>query len=142
MKIVIADSGIFIGAFITKDKWHENGKRFLQWLNKQKNVRVILPIGVIYEVIAGILNKVNGGFEKAFKALELFMTYPDFEIYYNTEESFKEVRNIFKKYKKFSLVDSTIVILYENKGCNILISTDSDYNCCPFINRLEFPIEF
>jgi len=70
------------------------------------------------------------------------MRYPNFEIYYNTEESFKEVQNVFKLYKKFSLVDSTIVILYENKGCNILFSTDSDYNHCPFINRLEFPIEF
>ncbi|KKK40334.1 hypothetical protein LCGC14_0786520 [marine sediment metagenome] len=142
MKIVIADSNIWIGAFVSKDKWHKNGKRFLEWLYNQKNIRVIVPIGVVYEVIARILNNTDGGFEKANKAFELFMTYPDFEIYYNTEESFNEVKNVFQKYKKFSLVDSTIVILYENKGCNILFSTDSDYNACPFIYRLEFPIEF
>ncbi len=142
MKIIIADSGIWIGAFIKGDKWHQNGKKFLEWLNKEERVRVIIPIGVIYEVIAAILNKTNGGFEKANKALELFMTSQNFEIYYNTEESFKEVKNIFRKYKVFSLVDSTIVILYANKGCNILFSTDSGYNTCPFINRLEFPIDF
>lgn len=140
MKTVIVDSNIWIGAFIKKDKWHENGKRFLQWLHKEKNIRVIVPIGVIYEVIGDILEKSYGGFEKANKALNLFMTHKKFEIYYNTEESFNEANNIFEKYEVFSLVDSTIVVLYITKKCNILFSTDSDYNCCPFIIRLEFPV--
>ena len=98
MKIVIADSSIWIGAFISKDKWHVNGKKFLEWLNKEKNVRVIVPIGVIYEVIASILNNSYGGFDKANKALNLFMTYKNFEIYYNTEDSFQEAQNVFKQY--------------------------------------------
>ena len=140
MKTVITDSCIWIDAFITKDKWHENGKKFLQWLHKEKNIRVIVPIGVIYEVIASILNKSYGGFDKASKALNLFMKDKKFEIYYNTEESFQEAQNVFKQYRKFSLVDSTIVVLYENKKCNILFSTDDDYNRCTFINRLEFPV--
>lgn len=140
MKTIIVDTNIWIGAFIKKDKWHENGKKFLQWLQKEKEVRVIVPIGVIYEVIAGILNKTQGGFQKADKALDLFMRHKKFEIYYNTEDSFEEVQNIFKQYKEFSLVDSTIVLLYENKKCNILFSTDEDYNCCVFINRFEYPV--
>lgn len=141
MDRVIADSSIWIGAFVKKDKWHKNGKKFLEWLEKQENVRVIVPVGVIYEVIAGILEKYDGGFEKANKALDLFVTHEKFEIYYNTEESFNEANNIFKKYKVFSLVDSTIVVLYVNKKCNILFSTDSDYNCCStFITRLEYPV--
>lgn len=140
MKTIIVDTNIWIGAFIKKDKWHENGKKFLQWLQKEKEVRVIVPIGVIYEVIAGILNKTQGGFQKANKALDLFMRHKKFEIYYNTEDSFEEVQNIFKQYKGFSLVDSTIVLMYENKKCNILFSTDEDYNCCVFINRFEFPV--
>ncbi|MHA1291771.1 MAG: hypothetical protein ACTSQJ_03770 [Promethearchaeota archaeon] len=109
-------------------------------MNKEKDIRVILPIGIIYEVIAGILNKPYGGFEKANKALELFMRHRNIEIYYNTEDSFQEVQKIFKLYKNLSLVDSTIVFFYINKRCNILFSTDKHYNSCSFINRLLFPV--
>ncbi len=91
MKSVIVDTSIWIGAFITKDRYHENGKKLLQWLHKEKNIRIIVPIGVIYEVIAGILNKPYGGFDAANKALELFMKHKKFEVYHNTEESFQEV---------------------------------------------------
>lgn len=140
-KRIITDSSIWIGAFVEKDKWHENGKIFLEWLKQHNDVLVQIPLGVIYEVIAGILEKSYGGFEKANKALDLFMTHKQVEIYYITEESLIEVNKIFKQYKVFSLVDSSIVLLYINKKCEILFSTDSDYNCCAsFINRLEFPI--
>lgn len=142
MNIVIADASIWIGAFVKKDKWHENGKKFLQWLQRQENIRVIIPIGVIYEVVAGILNKPYGGYQKANKAVELFERHKDFEIYYNTEESYQEVLRIFRTYEELSLVDSTIVLLYKNKRCSILFSTDKHFNSCTFINKLEFPISF
>lgn len=140
MKTVITDANIWIGAFISKDKWHKNGKKFLQWLQSEKEVRVIIPIGVIYEVIAHIINNRYGGFEKADKALDLFMKHKKFDIYYNTEESFQVVQKIFKRYEEFSLVDSTIILLYENSGCSLLYSTDGGYDRCTFINRLEFPV--
>ncbi len=113
----------------------------MEWLEQQKDIRVVVPIGVIYEVIASILEKPQGSFEKANKALDIFMTHKKFEIYYNTEESFNEAKNIFKKYKVFSLVDLTIVVLYINKKCKSLFSTDRDYDrCSSFISRLEFPV--
>ena len=141
MRNIIVDSSIWIGAFVEKDKYHENGKAFLEWFKIQNNIKVIVPIGVVYEVIAGILEKTYGGFNKADKAFDFLMKHNKFEIYYNTESSLKEITRIFKKYKVFSLVDSTIVMLYINKKCEILFSTDNDYNSCSsFINRLEFPI--
>jgi len=140
MKIVIADANIWIGAFIHKDRYHQNGKKFLLWLESKKDVRVIIPIGVVYEVIAYVLNSQYGGFEKAEKALDLFMTHEKFDVYYNTEESFQAAQDIFRRYNVFSLVDSTIIVLYENLGCSLLYSTDGDYNHCTFINRLEFPV--
>ncbi|MBD3196748.1 MAG: PIN domain-containing protein [Candidatus Lokiarchaeota archaeon] len=140
MKTVIADASIWIGALVKKDKWHENGKKFLKWVDNEANIRVIIPIGIIYEVIAGILNKSYGGFEKANKVLKLFMNHKKFEVYYNTENSFQEVIDIFRQYKIFSLVDATIVIFYENKKFDLLFTTDKDFDSCSFINKLEYPV--
>lgn len=140
MKKIIIDSSIWIGAFISKDKWHENGKKVLEWLQKEKSIRVIIPIGIIYEVIAGIINKPHGGFSKADQVLDLFMTDDRFEIFYNTEESFLEAQNIFKIYQGLSLVDATIVLLYENQNCTILYSTADEYKNINFITCLKFPV--
>ncbi len=140
MERIIVDSGIWQGAFIKKDKWHKNGKKLLEWLDKEKNVLVIVPIGVIYEVIAGILNYSYGGFKKANKALNMFLNHSRLEIYYNTEDLFPQVCKIFERYEILSLVDATIILLYINKSCNVLFSTDSHFDGIPSIKKLEYPI--
>ncbi len=140
MRKIIVDSSIWIGAFVSKDRWHDNGKKVFEWLEREKDVEVIVPIGVIYEVISGILNKSYGGFKKADKALKLFMTHERFRIFYNTEESFTEVQEIFRRYERFSLVDATIVLLYENQKCSMLFTTAEEYNSCTFITHYKFPV--
>lgn len=140
MKRIIIDSCIWIGAFIKKDKYHRNGKEVLKWLEEQQNVKVLVPIGVIYEVTASIMENKYGGFRKAKMVFDLFLNHEKFDIYYNSEQMFQEIENIFKKYEIFSLVDSTIILLYINKNCHILFSTDNDFNHCNFVNKLEIPI--
>jgi len=68
------------------------------------------------------------------------MTDKRFEIFYNTEESFLEAHNIFRRYKGLSLIDSTIVLLYENQKCSILYSTANEYRGISFITCLKFPV--
>jgi len=40
MRKVIIDSGIWIGAFVSKDRWHENGKRFYNGYKKKKRLKL------------------------------------------------------------------------------------------------------
>lgn len=137
MKKIIVDSCIWINAFIAKDKYHENGKKFLDWIKIQENIKILITDFIISETLAFIRKRTEP--IKANEVINFFLKYEKIEIYYNTEEIFKEAIEIFKKYTQLSLVDSSTIIVYLNQNCDYLLSFDDGFDSYREINRVSMP---
>ncbi len=140
MKIIIVDSGIWISAFLKKDKHHDKGSKFLTWLNSQNTIRIVITDYIISEILAYLRRKADPLL--ANNALDMILTHEKIDVYYSSEEIFDKSVEIFKKYKQFSLVDATIVFFYLKLECDYLISYESGFNSFREIKTVGTPLEF
>ena len=138
IKRILIDSCVWIAAFYKKDKNHNLGKAFLEWLNEQNNLEIIITDFIIAETLNYLRKKARD--QRIVK--EIIETYFDdekTEIFFTQEEQFHGALDVFQKYKKLSFVDSTIVISYFNLKPDYLLSYDSGFNVFKNIIRYEYP---
>ncbi len=138
MRVILVDSCVWIAAFYKRDKNHELGKQFLDWLKNEENIKIIITDYIISESIT-YLRKKAGNSKFINEPINLFLEDQRFEIYFTLEDYFYKAMEIFQKYKKLSFVDSTMLITYFNLKPDYLLSYDSGFNAFKNIIRYEYP---
>jgi len=84
MKIIIVDSGVWISAFLKKDKYHPQGKKFLIWLNSQNYIKIVSTDYIISEILAYLRRKADPLL--ANDALEMMLNHEKIDVYYSNEK--------------------------------------------------------
>ena len=139
MKHTLVDTSHWVGAFTKKDKFKEEGKKFLDWFDKQdkNNSRIITTYSVLTEVVAWLINK--DYFEKAEEVLDFITSNPKIDVYNDSKELKDSIFKIFKQYKGLSLVDSELVVIYKNLRCDQLLTTDGRIGHCSGVHVFKEP---
>lgn len=138
IKKIIVDSCVWISAFYKKDKYYEKGKLFLDWLKKQNDIQIIITDNIITETLTFIRRKAKNP-SLVNKIIDIFLDDDRIEIYYTPEIVFLKALNIFQRYEKLSMVDSTIIVFYINLNPDYLLSYDETFNSYKELIRYEQP---
>lgn len=139
MKGIIVDSNVWNSAFYERDDHRKKGKIFLNWMNKQKDIKVIINDYIISETLTFVRKKTKKNPSIAIKIINLFFQDPRIEIFYTSKENFNLAIDIYKKYGELSLVDSIIVLDYINIEPLCLISYDEGFDTYGRIIRFSDP---
>lgn len=127
MKKIIVDSCVWISVYLKKDKYHQKGKYFFDWLGDQKNIKIIINDFIISETLTFLRNK-GGAFPKSInEIIELFQNDKRIELFYTSKDLFDKSINIFKKYEELSVVDSIIFLFYFIVEPNYLLTYDKRF---------------
>lgn len=126
------DSGIWIALKYQKDKYHEQAKKLIPVLNKNK--RNMITDYIILEVYAFLLRKAN--YQVAAETLEMFLRSKTIRIIYNSKNDFLESNKLAQRYSELSLADSNIVYHMRKSKSNRIMSFDPNFDGIGIISRL------
>jgi len=132
---VVVDSLIWIGSKSEKDQYRKESEDIIRAYSDGKIGKIYVTDYVILETVNFLLRKER--FEKAFKVFNLFLQSDRIEIVYVDELMLQDIKNLFEKYEKLSLVDCSIIALMNDKKIKYLFSFDSDFDGIKGIIRKE-----
>ncbi len=128
------DSGIWIGAKLKRDRWHDQSVSVInKFLNKEIKI-VYVTDYIVLESVNFLLRK--AGFETALGTLNLFMVHERIKIVNVDGGLFERSCEIFAKYPGLSITDASIVAAMEKIGVKKLYSFDGGFDRIGWIERL------
>ena len=129
------DSGIWIGAKLKRDRWHDQSVSIInKFLNKEIKI-VYVTDYIVLESVNFLLRK--AGFETALETLNLFLVHERLKIINVDEQLFKRASEILMSFPGLSLTDASIAITMEKLGMRKLYSFDGGFDRIEWIERLE-----
>ena len=129
------DSGIWIGAKLKRDRWHDQSVSIInKFLNKEIKI-VYVTDYIVLESVNFLLRK--AGFESALETLNLFLVHERLKIINVDEQLFKRASEILMSFPGLSLTDASIAITMEKLGMRKLYSFDGGFDRIEWIERLE-----
>jgi predicted nucleic acid-binding protein len=129
------DSGIWIGAKLKRDRWHDQSVSIInKFLNKEIKI-VYVTDYIVLESVNFLLRK--AGFETALETLNLFLVHERVKIINVDEQLFKRASEILMSFPGLSLTDASIAITMEKLGIRKLYSFDGGFDRIEWIERLE-----
>ncbi len=138
MKKIIVDSCVWIAVYLKKDKYHQKGKYFFDWLGEQDNVKIIINDFIISETLT-FLKRKGRNFPKSInEVIELFQNDRRIDIFYTSKDLFNEAIRVFKKYEDLSVVDSIIFSFYFVIEPNYLLTYDKRFFSFDHLGLLAF----
>ena len=112
MKKIIVDSCVWIAVYLKKDKYHQRGKYFFDWLEEQDKVKIVINDFIISETLTFLKRKGNKFPKSISEIIKLFEKDERIDIFYTSKDLFNEAIGVFKKYEELSVIDSIIFSFY------------------------------
>ena len=132
IKEAIVDSGVFIGAKYPRDQHHEEALKILENFIEGEIKRIYITDYVLTETVSFLLSK--AGFNIADGAFDYLTETEGIEII--KVEDFATIKSLFKKYKKLSITDCSLVALGEKLKIKEIFSFDRNFESVKGIIRL------
>ncbi len=132
IKEAIVDSGVFIGSKYPKDQYHEESIKILEDFIDRKINRIYITDYVLVETVSFLLSK--AGFQIADGAFEYLTETENIEIV--KFEDAAAIKPLFKKYKKLSITDCSLIALAEKLKIKEIFSFDRNFDSVKGIIRL------
>jgi len=131
----LVDSGVWIGAFNPRDRYHEEAKLIIRGIADRAIQSVIITDHILGEVTTYIRKKV--GSEASVRAAEAMLDTNLLEIIFSDEDDFNAAYHIFKRYEGLSHADALSVVFARNLQSPGIFSFDAGFDGIRGITRLE-----
>jgi predicted nucleic acid-binding protein len=137
---ILVDTSFWKGMFDKEDQYHNDGKKLLEWILKQKKYEIWITNLILAE-IGNWLKKVK---TTSSNFLRYILKIQNLNVIYDDEKYLPSIIELFEKFDhSLGYVDSFNTIVYFNKKMKYIISHDSDYDRIKDMVRLtDIPIEF
>jgi len=132
IKEAIVDSGVFIGSKYPRDQYHEESIKILENFVDGKIKRIYITDYVLSETVSFLLGK--AGFQIAEGALDYLTGTENIEIV--RLEDVTVIKSFFKRYKKLSITDCSLVALAEKLKIKEIFSFDKHFDSVKGITRM------
>ena len=132
IKVAVVDSGVFIGSKYPKDQYHKEALGILENFISGEIQRIYITDYVLAETISFLLSK--AGFQMADGAFDYLTETENIEIV--KLEDVSAIKPLFKRYKKLSITDCSLVALAEKLKIKEIFSFDKHFDSVKGITRL------
>jgi len=131
--MILVDSGVWLGWFLPKDKWHRQSKKIIERL-----INELSDIGVCDHVIDEIYNFLlrRLGWIQAQTPINTILGIEGLRVYYTDELTFKEALILARENKDFSLTDAIQIIHAKDEGIKQIASFDKAFDTVKGIKRV------
>ncbi len=131
----VVDSGVWIGAFNPRDRYHERAKPIVEAVSGGELGRALISDHIFGEVTTYLRRKV--GPERSAGVGEAMLDSPHLETVFVDEDVFNAAHHIFRRYRQLSFADAvSVVIIRESKSPGIF-SFDSGFDAVRDVRRLD-----
>lgn len=110
MKKIIVDSCVWIAVYLKKDKYHQRGKYFFDWLEEQDKVKIIINDFIISETLTFLKRKGKKFPKSISEIIKLFQKDERIDIFYTSKDLFNEAIGVFKYILVYSFLFSIVSI--------------------------------
>jgi hypothetical protein len=131
----LVDSGVWIGAFIPKDRHHQEAVAMLKEILKGKLGKVLITNLIFSEVVTYIRRKV--GERQSIEAARALLNSDHVEIIHIDEHTFNAAYHMFERYHGLSFTDAASVAVMRDRGVQQMLSFDKGFDGIRDIVRLE-----
>ncbi len=130
----VIDTPIWIGSKSERDQYNKPSIKIINAFLEGKIKKVYLTNYILVELVNFLLKKL--GYDFALDVLESIKSSDKIEIIFIDEIMDIEINNIFRKYKRLSTTDCSIIYIMQKEKINYLFSFDSNFDSVKGIIRL------
>lgn len=130
----LVDSGVWIGAFLPKDKHHQKAISIAKKI-LEKRERVLITDLIFAEVVTYLRRKV--GLKQSIEAAQALLDSESIKIAYLDEHAFAAAFHMFERYPRLSFADAASVAVMKDQGIREIISFDRGFDGIRDLIRLE-----
>ncbi len=120
------DSGVWIAAFNSKDKYHEVSSKIVKAITGNKLKNIFISDYIFDEVVTYIRKKI--GVAESIETANSMLDSQNLQIIYIDQAIFQASYHIFQKYGSLSFTDSTSIVIMKNLKIKNLFSFDSGFD--------------
>ena len=131
----LVDSGVWIGAFIPKDRHHQEAVAVLKKISKGELGKVLITDLIFGEVVTYVRRKVGG--RQSIEAARALLNSEHVEIIHIDEHTFNAAYHMFERYPGLSFTDAASVAVMRDRGVQQMLSFDKGFDGIRDIVRLE-----
>ncbi|MFX1511542.1 MAG: type II toxin-antitoxin system VapC family toxin [Promethearchaeota archaeon] len=129
---MFVDSVYWIASKYKNDQWHTNAQKLKEKLKQADQIYITDYIMV--ETYNFLLRKITG--KVALDTLEMFLTSPKIQIFYNNSVILNSSKKILRKHPHLSLTDVNIVWHCRNVKATNILSFDEGFDSVEDIERI------